>query len=267
MPAIISRGGLTIGFEVVGDPQFVFIHANGFCKETWHPVIDELGAPGHVSIDQPGHGASEAPEPPFDWWDFGRNALDVLAATGADRLIGVGHSSGAATLAMAEILCPGTFDRLVLVEPIIPPPPYERVEQHPLITGALRRRTLFESPDDAIGSYRGRGPFELWEERALQAYVTHGFEAVDGGWRLLCSPEVEAEVYRSSAAHGAWERVSEIGCDVDLVAGEASDTHHAEFAQRQAERFEAARLHIVPGAGHFVPMEQPAALARIILGH
>lgn len=264
MPTVRGHGGLPIAYEASGAPDFLFVHANGFCKEVWWPVIEELGAPGFVSIDQPGHGGSGSPAFPFDWWDFGRHALAVIDAVGADRPVGVGHSSGATTLAMAEILRPGTFERLVLVEPIAPPPPYARVEDHPLISGALRRRATFGSSDDAYDAYRGRGPFARWDDRALRAYVDHGFATTTDGWTLRCAPEVEAEIYRGSGAHGAWDRFGEIACPVKVIAGEHSDTHHEEFARRQAKRFRYATLEVVPDATHFVPMERPDLVAAAI---
>jgi pimeloyl-ACP methyl ester carboxylesterase len=254
----------SIAFEQAGDPRLVFVHANGFCKEIWRPVVEELGSLEHVSIDQPGHGESDAPEPPFDWWDFGRNALSVIDSVGADRPVGIGHSSGAAALAMAEILRPGTFERLVLVEPIVFPGPYERSDRHPLVVGAMRRRATFDSYAHALESYRGRGPFRAWDDRAIEAYVTHGFHMTDDGWSLRCEPEVEAEVYRTSTVHGAWDRLDEVGCHVDLVAGERSDTHFEEFASTQVARFPDAALHMIAGAGHFVPMTHPERLASLI---
>lgn len=257
-----TTGSVAIG--VVGTPGLVLVHANGFCKEVWRPVIEDAGSPGHVSIDQPGHGRSGAPDPPFDWWDFGRNVLIVLDHLGITGVTGVGHSSGAAALAMAEILRPGSFERLVLVEPIVFPGPFARSDGHPLVHGALRRRAVFDSKDAARDSYRDRGPFRGWDDRALEAYLEHGFEQRTDGWALRCSPEVEAEVYRTSTVHGAWDRLPEIECPVDLVAGEHSDTHFEEFARRQAGRFRAAAVHMIPGAGHFVPMTHPTALAAIV---
>jgi pimeloyl-ACP methyl ester carboxylesterase len=264
VPRIATRDGRKIEFEPEGDGELVFAHANGFCKEVWHPVLEELDRPGYVSIDQPGHGGSDPLPPPIDWWDFAHNVLAVLDHIGSDEPIGVGHSSGAAALAMAEIARPGTFARLVLVEPIIFPGPHRRQDDHPLVRSALRRRVAFESRDAVMSSYRGRGPFVGWDERALLAYATHGFEATPAGWTLRCSPEVEAEGFRAATAHGAWERLGEIACPVDLVAGVGSDTHFEEFARRQAGRFRRSTLHMVPDANHFVPMQRPAELARII---
>jgi pimeloyl-ACP methyl ester carboxylesterase len=264
MPAITSHDGLSIAYEVSGDPAVLFVHANGFCKEVWNPVIRALGGSGFVAIDQRGHGDSDAPTPPFDWWDFARDGLAVLEAVGARNPIGVGHSSGGAALAMAEILRPGTFARLVLIEPIVFPPPYRRVESHPLITGALRRRSAFPALDDIFSTYRGRGPFMRWTDDALRDYVAGGFRYQDSTWVLKCSPAVEAEVYRTSEMHGAWDRLGEIGCRVDLVAGADSDSHPEAFVRRQVEQFTDGHLHTVAAASHFVPMEQPGAVATII---
>jgi pimeloyl-ACP methyl ester carboxylesterase len=247
-----------------GAPRYLFAHANGFCKETWHPVIAALGSPPAVSIDQPGHGASEAPPFPFDWWDFGRAVLAVVADVDARSSVGVGHSSGGTAVVMAEVLEPGTFERLVLVEPIVFPPPHIRRDDHPLVAGALRRTTTFASADAAADSYRGRGPFARWEEGALQAYVHHGFAQTADGWTLRCRPGVEAEVYATAGAHDAWDRLGEIGCPVDIVVGEDSDTHHGPYLTALHQRFRSAELRVITGATHFVPMEQPTALSTVI---
>jgi pimeloyl-ACP methyl ester carboxylesterase len=157
---ITSHDGLPLATEVRGDrPDLLLIHANGFCKETWHPLLEELDGTRAVALDQRGHGDSGTPEHPFDWWDLGRDVLTVLEGveTGSE-LIGVGHSSGGAAVGMAEILQPGTFDRLILAEPIIPPPPFERWEDHPLAILTERRRASFESPLGAFESYRDRPP-------------------------------------------------------------------------------------------------------------
>jgi pimeloyl-ACP methyl ester carboxylesterase len=263
---VSSVAGVTGSVSVaqIGEPELVLVHANGFCKEVWRPVLEDLESHGYVSIDQPGHGGSDAPDPPFDWWDFGRNALAVIEEVGADRPVGIGHSSGAAALAMAEILRPGTFERLVLVEPIVDPGPYVREEGHHLANGAMRRRATFDSYEHALGSYRDRGPFRGWDDRALEAYVTHGFHLTDEGWTLRCLPEVEAEVYRTSTVHGAWDRLGEIECPVDLVAGARSDTHFEEFASAQMARFANATLHMIREAGHFVPMTHPDRVASVV---
>lgn len=266
MVSITGDDGVRLAGERVGSGRgALFAHANGFCKEVWRPVIDAL-PPGWAvtTVDTRGHGASQSGEPPFDWWDLGR---DILAWADDDPglRIGLGHSAGGAALAMAEILRPGTFGRLVLVEPIVFPPPFERADDHPLVRGALRRRASFATRAEARAAYFGRGPFAGWVDEALDAYVDHGFvDGADGRRHLRCAPATEAEYYRMASAHGAWDRLGEVRIPVMVVSGEHSDSHPPEFADRLASRFGDARLVVVPGASHFVPMEQPLVIGGLV---
>ncbi|MFH1329354.1 MAG: alpha/beta hydrolase [Actinomycetota bacterium] len=240
------------------------MHATGFCKELWAPVADLPRPRPVVAPDQRGHGESSVPPPPYDWWDLGRDLLAVVEACRLERPLGLGHSSGAAALAMAELLRPGTFAALVLVEPIVFPVAASRMEENPMTRAALRRRRSFPSAEAAVESLRGRGAFAGWTEAALALYAAHGFRSEEGRWALRCSPETEAEFYRGATAHGAWERLGEVSCPVVLVAGAASTSHPAWFIEAMHERFAAARLEVVAGAGHFLPMERPDAVAALV---
>ncbi|MBT8215888.1 MAG: alpha/beta hydrolase [Acidimicrobiia bacterium] len=242
-------------------------HANGFCGSTWRPVIEELRAAGVpnalVTWDQRGHGGSDRPPLPVDWWDTARDALAVCGGL-EGPLVGVGHSMGAAALLMAEILAPGTFARLIAIEPIVFPPPYEPVDHHPLAAGARRRRPSFPSPDEALEHFASRSVFAAWDRRALQGYVAGGLRPEGDRWVLACPPEYEAAFFAQGAAHGAWDRLGEVAAPVRVVAGADSSSHPEEFAAEQAARLPDGRLEIVDQSGHFLPMEQPAVVARMI---
>lgn len=244
----------------------VAVHATGFCKEVWQPVVaDGLGDCDVVAIDQRGHGESDEPPVPFDWWDLGRDIVAVLDHLSLPTAVGVGHSSGAAALVMAEVLRPGTFVGLVLIEPIVFPGPPMRHEASPLAAGAEQRRSAFPSRDAARESYRGRGPFAHWDDRVLDAYVRGGLrERADGGVELRCRPDFEAECYRSGTAHGAWDRLGEVRCPAVVVAGSESDPHHLTLAERQADALGDAAVVVVDGATHFLPMERPRITAEIL---
>jgi pimeloyl-ACP methyl ester carboxylesterase len=243
----------------------VAVHATGFCKELWQPVVDHLTPrPPVVAPDQRGHGDSSVPPPPYDWWDLGGDLLAVVGACRLEGPLGLGHSSGATALVMAELLRPGSFSALVLVEPIVFPEPYRRMEENPMSAVALRRRRDFPSKEEAAEAFRGRGPFAGWVEPSLDAYVACGFRPGPGGWTLKCSPEIEAEFYRGATAHGVWGRLGQLGCPVVVVAGEDSPSHSPPFLRALMGQFAAARLEVVPGATHFVPMQRPGALAALV---
>lgn len=244
-------------------PLLVAAHATGFCKEVFHPVVEDLAglvASAEVlALDHRAHGDSDAPAPPFDWWNLGRDVLALV--DGRNATVGVGHSAGAAALLMAELLAPGTFPALVLVEPIVFPGPYGHFE-HPLVDAALKRRRTFTDPVAAHDNFAGKPPFDSWDPRALDAYIAGGLVPCGHEWRLKCEPALEAEFYRAATAHGAWERLAEVGSDVILVAGEHSDSHPGPFLEVTAQRLGAGHVDVVPGATHFVPMEHPDRIAR-----
>jgi len=243
-------------------PLIVASHATGFCKEVFHPVVEELSplvpAAEVIAFDHRAHGDSAPSPPPYDWWDLGRDVLALLDGRRID--VGLGHSAGAAALVMAELLAPGSFTTLVLVEPIVFPGPYGYFD-HRLAEAALKRRRSFESRAAALDNFAAKPPFDRWDPRALAGYVDGGLTPVGDEWVLKCSPVLEAEFYRAATAHGAWERLAEVTSAVVLVAGELSDSHPGPFLERTAERLGAGHVDVVPGATHFVPMEDPGRIA------
>jgi pimeloyl-ACP methyl ester carboxylesterase len=254
--AVVSSGGEA--WDVL------FVHANGFCKELWAPIAREIGARNDdfawASIDQRGHGDSERGTPPYGWDAVAR---DVLAVAGDRRgMVGVGHSSGGAAIARAEVLQPGTFRAMVLIEPIIFPPPHGRYDI-PLAQTAERRRAVFADRQAAHDRF-SMGPFRDWEPEVLDLYVDHAFRDTGVGWELKCAPEIEADFFREGSNHDTWEHLDEIVAPVVLVAGERSDSHHGPYLSQLRARFQNAQLIVVSGAGHLVPMEQPKTIASIV---
>ena len=267
MARFTTHDGLELAFERSGrGTPLVLVHGNGFCKEVWRPVTRLTSGFEAVAVDQRGHGGSQVGPPPFDWWDLGRDLLALI-----DRLelpaprVGLGHSSGGAALVMSEILRPGTWDRLVLIEPIIFPEVEERDDADPMVSAARRRRPSFDDRDAARSSFRLREPFARWTDEALELYVEHGFEVeADGRRRLACAPETEAEFYRMTNAGAIWRRLQEVACPVTVIVGTASGTHPPDFASSLVERFAMGDLVSVAGATHFVPMERPDEVARVV---
>lgn len=61
-----------------------------------------------------------------------------------------------------------------------------------------------------------------------------------------------------------WDRLTELSMPVLLCAG-ADDAKFVDVATRMAENIPLAALRVVANAGHAIHLEQPGALARIIL--
>ncbi len=263
--SFLARDGVEIAYSMVrgGEPLVVLVHATGFCKELCDPIVAELGERldtfTAVALDQRAHGDSFAPDPPFDWWDIGGDVVELVGD--APSAVGVGHSAGGAALVLAELIHPGLFDALVLVEPIIFPPPYGRYPDNPMSEGARRRKPGFTSRKAAYANFVGKVAFSGWDERAMRAYVAGGLRDTDDGVVLKCTPEAEADFFMAATEHAAWDRLHEVDTPALLIAGEHSTTHQEQFLSELTGRFGDATYEIVPDSSHFVWMEKPEVIA------
>lgn len=259
---------------VLPAPTFVLAHATGFCAQVWRPVIAAVleldTSVGFIAVDQRAHGRSDTSPHPFDWWDIGRDLVAVVRSETPDRpVVGVGHSGGGAGCVLAALESPGSFDALVLIDPIITPPPHRRGEDTPLAIRAERRRRWFADADEA--ARRWRRAFDSWDEEAFAGYVEGGLvpgvdEATgERGLVLACDPHDEAEWFRAGWGHGAWERLHELDIPVRLVTGRESETHGHGLAEALAGRIPGSELSLVDGEGHFLPMERPRLVAAEML--
>ncbi len=272
--SFVARDGLEIAYERWGagngGPLVVLVHATGFCKELCAPIVDDLSelASGFtaLAIDLRAHGDSDVPGHPFDWWDSGKDLVELVKATGSSPVIGVGHSAGGAALMLAELVEPGTFDGLVLVEPIVFPPPYGRFPANPMAAAARRRRDRFVSREAAFSNWMSKTAFAGWEKRAMQAYVDGGLREDNGEFTLKCSRESEAEFFTAATEHGAWDRLGEIDVESLVIAGESSTTHQEPFVKEIVSRMPNASYEIVSGTGHMVWMERPGLMADRVAG-
>jgi pimeloyl-ACP methyl ester carboxylesterase len=266
--SFIARDGVEVAYSQWGraesTPLVVFVHATGFCKELCGPVVDDLSTMVSdfrgIAIDQRAHGDSGVPDHPFDWWDAGRDVVELCAE--APAVIGVGHSAGAASLLLAELTSPGMFAGLVLVEPIVFPSPYGRFPDNPMANGARRRRDRFTSREAAFENWVSKPAFAGWEERAMRAYVDGGLRDDGDSVVLKCSRESEAEFFTAATDHRAWDRLGEIDVPALVIAGERSTTHQEPYLGELVGRLPRATVEVVPGTSHFVWMERPRLVAE-----
>ena len=256
-------------YDLGGDgPPVLFVHATGFHARVWLPVVERLRDRFHCyGVDQRAHGDSQAPDDDagYEWFNLGTDVLTAIDLLGLARPFGVGHSSGAAALLLAEERLPGTFAAIWGYEPIVVPTdvPVQQNE-NPMAEGARRRREVFATRDAAYENYASKPPFDRLAPDALRAYVEHGFQDLDDGTvRLKCRGPNEARFYESQGKHTAYRDLATVRIPVTVVRGE-EDSFPAAFAAPIAERLPDARTETLPGAGHFGPLEQPDAVAASI---
>lgn len=271
---IAGDGGVAIAVDEYAGagPPLVLCHCTGTLGRIWGPVIRELHGAFHLfTVDTRGHGRSAKPgargaagnREDYAWIQSGRDLLAVLDALGLGQgARAVGHSAGAAHIAYAEMLRPGTFARTILIEAIIGP----RIAfqgENPLAVSARRRRNVFESVHAARERLGSKPPMSRWTPEVLNAYIEHGLQAsADGQVELRCPGEIEAWMYEQGGACDVFERLEELKFTALLLAG--GDSNVRALAELQAERLPHARLEVWEGVSHFVPQERPAEVAALI---
>jgi pimeloyl-ACP methyl ester carboxylesterase len=253
-------------------PALHFTHANGFNAETYVPIIGALSDTLHVlASDLRGHGQTGLPADPAahdTWLVYRDDLIRVLEAIGAGPYVLSGHSMGGTTSLLVAAARPDLVRALVLFEPVAfdPPPGYDR-ETSPYILGARKRRAAFDSAADARRAYTGRGAFRTWPEETLDAYLRGGLKP-DGeggeGVRLSCDPRWEAANFMLGSPP-LGEAIGRIVCPLTILHGTEQSTTGQPFLDRVRAALPQARIELVQGASHFLPMEQPVLVRRTIL--
>jgi pimeloyl-ACP methyl ester carboxylesterase len=250
-------------------PPLLLAHATGFHAHVFLPMAARLVDRFHCyAFDERGHGETSVPDDlTYDWRGFADDALAVARGFALDRPYGFGHSAGGAALLMAEAAEPGRFRALYCYEPVVMPAeaPMGPMD-NPLSEGARRRREVFTSRDDAYDNYAGKRPFNALAPEALRAYVDFGFaDQAGGSVTLRCRPEVESQVYRMGSAHDAFARFPDVRCPVTVACGEHTDAFTPALIELQAAALPRGRHEVLPGLGHFGPLEDPAAVAASVV--
>ena len=135
----------------------------------------------------------------------------------------------------------------------------------PLARMARRRKRTFRSKEEAFERFSaGRGIFKTWSEDFIRAYLECGLLEKDDKQAILkCDPELEAQIFEAIPLD-IWRYAGDIRCPVLALRGEHSPTFLPEAARRLGRFIRDYTLETVPGTGHFLPMEKPAACALLV---
>lgn len=256
-PGSVRIGGVRLHVErhdgVTEAPTLVFAHAFGASSRTWDGVVRALaGAAPCVVPDLRGWGASEATPTGYAVADMADDLAALVDAFRPERWALVGHSMGGkAALALASRR-PAGLVSLVLVAPSPPTPePMDDAERDRLRTGWADRATAEETVRKTTATALAPDVFEQAVADTLRASAPAWAAWLDGGSREDVSGLAACVAVPTLVVAGREDAA--LGTDVQ--------------ARETVARIPGARLTTVEGAGHFVPLDVPEALAEIIRSH
>jgi pimeloyl-ACP methyl ester carboxylesterase len=251
--------------------DLVFVHANGFNALTYRTLLAPLSGSLRIwAPDLRGHGATTLPavaDGRRHWHDHRDDLVALLEALNGPTVVLAGHSMGGTSALLAAAERPDRVSSLVLFDPVIwsrwavaafQLPLLDRIASRiPLVKNALRRRKVFDSREQAMAAYLGRGAFKGWPEMVLADYLADGLVETADGFVLACDPAWEASNY-AAQSHDPWRALKRLERPVRILKGETGSTCHLTETPRGLPH---VTVETVPGGTHFFPMLK-AAVAR-----
>lgn len=272
--AFIQANGLrfhTLDWGGDGQPV-VLVHATGFVAGVWQPLAEALRAAGYhpIAYDQRGHGDSDKPPTGYSFDSLAEDLRQILAALELPTAVGIGHSGGATAVALRAADHPGSFDRAVLIEPIVFPnhdiPAARTDHADSMVNRTLKRRSVWPSRDDLFASYHTRPPFNTWRADILRTYIDQGTtQREDGQVELKCPPAIEARVYDNSLNVDPWPHLRRLSIPALIIRGEHSEPVGPNQGAAIRDALPRGELLTIPDIGHFVPMDRPEVVERAVL--
>jgi pimeloyl-ACP methyl ester carboxylesterase len=267
------------GRELQGEADTILLaHATGFHARCWDQVVRHLGARHVIAVDQRGHGRSDKTYP-VRWEDFGRDLADLVRALELRDIVGVGHSMGGHATVEAAAAEGERFRRLVLIDPVIASPDEyaagSRFDTSGITHPTIKRRNRWASPDEMFERFADRGPFAHWDRAVLRDYCQFGLlpDPTGVSFVLACPPEFEAAVYMAARSNcGVYRSVAAVDVPVFIVRAmeppatrDMMDFRYSPTWPDLVREFRRGRELYLADQTHFLPMEDPARTAKLIL--
>lgn len=257
-------------------PPLLLTHGAGMCTGVFEPVVPRLLDDWSViAIDLRGHGSSDVPsdEDPHGLPTQAADLLAVLDHLGHQRVSVFGHSYGGSVVIRALIDQPDRFDAVAVYEPAIGHPDDDLdvlAERAGHFTNRITERNDRWSDREAlIEGLRSVRAFRELDPAFLDALVDHGSTVDgDGSWRMRCTPQVEAALFRISLSdiggrgmQPELRHLSETRAPFTLLCGDGSGFRLGLYGS--VAELAGVPLTVVEGH-HFGPFRSPEVFADLV---
>ena len=262
--ATFNRDDVSIFYRDQGQGQPVLLlHGHTLDGRVFETLASRLEAAGMRPLrpDFRGHGRSTRPPCGYHWSDHCADVEAVLDEAGVERAEIVGFSLGGGVALELALERPDRVGKLVLMSPVMPDRPFEPAFMANLKAVAMVART--EGIQAAMeGPWMQSPLFAVSLEKAgVQKAVEEIVRDFPGAEYLA---EARDRVVRD------WnvpDRLGEIRADTLVLVGEREMPGFMAFTQEAAQGISGARLEIIPGSGHLLPLEAEDLVAGLILEH
>ena len=256
--------------------KLVFLHANGFCAQSYAEVLQPLGLHA-MAVDLRGHGRSALPADPArltSWNVFRDDVVELFECHIDAPVLLAGHSLGAVTGMLAARRLGARISGYVGFDPVLLPGAWRFVARLPgyrayakrrfsLARKAGSRRSKFASREAAFSHYHGRGAYKRFPDAVLRDYLGDGLRGDGGVMRLSCQPAWEQAVFTAQThdALGAAKFLPRFSRVVFAGKGAPSTPGTRRAIARALGPDRVVRLEEM---GHLFPLERPRIAGEVL---
>jgi pimeloyl-ACP methyl ester carboxylesterase len=280
---LVAGDGTRVSYEVVGDGPEVLMLANGLGGRlyAWLPVIEAfMDRYRVITWDYRGLFESEAPSTlrNLSVRDHAEDMLAILDLEGVERAHFIGWSMGVQVCLEAHTLAPDRTLSLVLVNGTYGQvfssalQPFLRFGWAPAVLHGLME-LLSERPwlTDAMGKsgyFSARALFAV--RKAVLPRVRSHFML---GLRQYASDLAGTDsasyfrLFQQIDAHSVYHLLPAVTAQTLVISGGLDLLTPADQSRRMARRIPGAKHKSFPLATHFVVLERPKAVVRVIAAH
>jgi 3-oxoadipate enol-lactonase len=240
--------------EAIGaGAPIVFLHPIAMRREFWRPVANLLKDRFQsILVDLRGHGANPRPQEPFSLDELAGDVIRLVRINGWSPAVFVGCSLGGMVAQGVAVQAPELVSGLVIAN--------STHRMSPQGVDVMSNR-----------AHQALNDFAAAVESDLLRWFSPAFgkshpETVDQArqWALANAPHVVANGWRAIAGLNYEARLAGVKQPVLALTGSLDPASPPAQTQAIAQTFPNGRYLELAGAGHFAPLEQPAAFAEAV---
>ncbi len=258
------------------DPVLL-LHATGFHSRCWDSIARRLPDAHIYAVDARFHGGSDSHGHP-NWQLMASDVEQLLRQLDLRNMVAAGHSMGGYITALVAAHEPRRFRQVILIDPtIFSREIYQKyfgskAWADPAESPVSRRKNRWHSAEEMYQRFKNREPFANWQDEVLRDYCNYALrEAPDEtSLQLACDPLHEAAMYLNHQGYEAiFEELPKLTMRVTVMRARPDPGDFFNLAASPtwpelAGTLPRGRDVYLPHLSHFIPMEDPDLVARVI---
>jgi pimeloyl-ACP methyl ester carboxylesterase len=250
-------------------PALLLLHGLGADHTTWSPVLDSLARRYTViAPDLLGHGMSDKPRADYSVGGFANGMRDLLTVLGVDKATVVGHSFGGGVAMQFAYQFPERTERLVLVGSGGLGPEVSTAIRAITTTGFYQVMGLLTLPGVR---HAGKAGLRALARTGIKEF--RDLDEVAGIYESFRDPAGRSAIRHVVRAVVDWQGQIVTMADrayltqampMCVIWGEDDRVIPVSHAGHAAALAPAARVELIPDAGHFPHKDHPQRFVKIL---